>query len=139
MCGSVRRAVSTGIRFAAMPSRMRLKSLISKILTILCRYPEASPEACDAELRLMAEDLKLELPPPAERYPLRMIAAINKFLFEERGFKKNGGAVSDEMLCLNNVLRTKMGEAIRRLRGPDLTLFEVPWTWRFKRVPCQCS
>ncbi|GAQ88507.1 hypothetical protein KFL_004340140 [Klebsormidium nitens] len=75
-------------------------------------YPEASPEACDAELRLMAEDLTHELPPPAERYPLRMIAAINKFLYEQRDFKKNSGQNADEMLSLNNVLKCKTGDRI---------------------------
>lgn len=55
------------------------------------------------------------MPPPTERYPLRMIKAINKFLYEERGFKGSWGTDRDlyspELLCINKVLANKTGES----------------------------
>ena len=49
--------------------------------------PQLDVEAYMARLDAMARDLEAFLPPPDERYTRRMLLAINKFMFEELGFK----------------------------------------------------
>lgn len=48
----------------------------------------------------------------AERYTMRMIKAINKYLYEELGYKGATNYLDPDNSCINMVLKRREGKAI---------------------------
>eukprot|EP00955_Chlamydomonas_euryale_P079874 363353-Chlamydomonas_euryale.AAC.9 len=46
-------------------------------------YPDISLESVERELDTLAELVEGELPPPGERYPLRVLKIISSVLYEQ--------------------------------------------------------
>ncbi len=71
-------------------------------------YPDLDTSAYLKQLDTMAEELRDRL--PAERYPLKVIQAINRYLFEELGFSGNDTDYYDPRNSfLNDVLERRTG------------------------------
>lgn len=71
-------------------------------------YPELDVDRYLAQLDAMAEAIAPHL--PAERYPLRVIQAINRYLYEELGFSGNETEYYDPRNSfLNDVLDRRAG------------------------------
>ncbi len=90
-------------------------------------YPDLEVEPCLARLDEIASEIAPRLPP--ERYPLRIVRAINQGLFESWGFRGNTDSYYDPRNSfLNEVLRRRTGipislslvyvEVARRLQFP---------------------
>lgn len=71
-------------------------------------YPDLVPETYLAALDDMAARLAAQM--PRERYPLRVLQAINRFLFDELGFRGNEADYYDPRNSfLNQVLERRTG------------------------------
>ncbi len=71
-------------------------------------YPDLDTSAYLKQLDTMAEELRDRL--PTERYPLKVIQAINRYLFEELGFSGNDTDYYDPRNSfLNDVLERRTG------------------------------
>jgi len=72
-------------------------------------YPRISADELEAEMEEMAAALGPLLPPPGERYTMRMIKAINKYLYEELGYKGATNYLDPDNSCINMVLKRREG------------------------------
>jgi len=82
----------------------------SALLIAMHRNTELDIEHYAARVESMAEELEAFLPPPDERYPLRMIAAVSKYLYEEMKFQGNKEDYYDpDNSCLDKVLDQRVG------------------------------
>lgn len=67
-------------------------------------------EDAENELAELAAELEATLPPLEERFPLRTLKAISRFMFEEQGFKGNEEEFYDPCnSCLDEVLARRKG------------------------------
>lgn len=72
--------------------------------------PDLDVEDHRAELDRMAEQVVNQLPPPMERYPLRMLKSISQVMFNELGFHgANGEYYTPEVSFLHHVLSRRKG------------------------------
>jgi regulator of sirC expression with transglutaminase-like and TPR domain len=73
-------------------------------------YPDLDTDACLAELDRLAALVEQQLPP--ERYPMRVLQAINKVLYQQEGYRGNEhDYYNPDNSCLNKVLELKTGGA----------------------------
>lgn len=72
-------------------------------------YPRITADKVEAEMEEMAAALEPLLPPPAERYTMRMINSINKYLFSELGYKGATNYLDPDNSCINMVLKRREG------------------------------
>jgi len=74
------------------------------------RTPELDADAVIRKIDAMVEELQEYLPPPDERYPLRMIGAISKFLYEVKGVKGNSeDYYNPDNSCIDKVIENSTG------------------------------
>ncbi|KAG0609183.1 hypothetical protein M758_8G164600 [Ceratodon purpureus] len=72
-------------------------------------YPRITADEVEADMAEMAAELEPLLPPPAERYTMRMINTINKYLFERLGYKGATNYLDPDNSCINMVLKRREG------------------------------
>jgi hypothetical protein len=72
-------------------------------------YPRVTADEVEAQLDQMAADLERSLPPHGERYTMRMIKSINKYLYGELGFRGADVYLNPDNSCLNMVLERRQG------------------------------
>lgn len=72
-------------------------------------YPRVTAEEVEAEMEEMAAELEPLLPPPAERYTMRMINTINKYLYGRLGYKGATNYLDPDNSCINMVLKRREG------------------------------
>ncbi|XP_024359446.1 uncharacterized protein [Physcomitrium patens] len=72
-------------------------------------YPRITAEEVEAEMKEMADELEPLLPPPAERYTMRMINSINRYLYGQLGYKGATNYLDPDNSCINMVLKRREG------------------------------
>jgi regulator of sirC expression with transglutaminase-like and TPR domain len=76
-------------------------------------YPQLDPEEYLNALDVMADDVRERL--PAERYPLRIVQTLNRYLYEDLGFAGNATQYYDPR-------NSYLNDVIERRRGIPITL-----------------